>query len=56
MGARFRPWWQQIITHPETTALIALFVTLVVLVMLGVYLFNWNWTGFSGNNKSNKTL
>src|SRR5260221_1849855 len=56
MVARFRSWRQQIITHPVTTVLISLFVTLVVLVILGGYKLNWNWTGFNGNNKSGKTL
>jgi len=56
MVARFRSWRQHIRTHPVTTVLISLFVTLVVLVILGGYKLNWNWTGFNGNNKSGKTL
>jgi Pentapeptide repeats (8 copies) len=56
MGAVFRSWWQQIKTHPVTTVLISLFVTLFVLVILGGYKLNWDWTGFNGNNKSGKTL
>ncbi len=56
MVARFRSWRQHIITHPVTTVLISLFITLVVLVILGGYKLNWNWTGFNGNNKSGKTL
>ena len=56
MGARLHTWWQQIKTHPVTTVLIALFVTLVVLVILEGYKLNWGWTGFNGSNKSGKTL
>jgi uncharacterized protein YjbI with pentapeptide repeats len=56
MVVRFRSWWQQIKTHPGATVLIALFVTLVVLVILGGYKFNWDWTGFNRDNKSSKTL
>jgi uncharacterized protein YjbI with pentapeptide repeats len=56
MGARLRTWWQQIITHPVTTGLVLLFVTLVVLVIWGGYKLNWGWTGFIGNNKLGKTL
>ncbi len=56
MVARFHSWWQQIKTHPGATVLIALFVTLVVLVILGGYKFNWGWTGFNRDNKSSKTL
>ncbi len=43
----------QIRKHPVASVLIALFVTLVVLIILGGYKFNWGWTGF---NKPSKTL
>jgi uncharacterized protein YjbI with pentapeptide repeats len=56
MGAGFRSWWQQIQTHPVVSVLIAFIIALVVLVILGGYLFHWDWTGFNGNNKSGKTL
>ena len=56
MVARFRSWWQQIKTHPVTTGLIALVLALVVLVILGGYLFHWDWAGFNGKIKSGKTL
>ena len=56
MGARLRLWWQQIKTHSMTTVLIPLVIALVVLVILGGYLFHWDWTGFNGNIKSGKTL
>jgi uncharacterized protein YjbI with pentapeptide repeats len=47
--------WQQIRKHPVASVLIALFFTLVVLVIfiLGGYKFNWGWTGF---NQPSKTL
>ena len=51
MGAGFRSWWQQI-----KTALIVFVIALVVLVILGGYLFHWDWTGFNGKIKSGKTL
>ena len=56
MGASFRLWWQKIKTHPVATVLITVIIALVVLVILGGYLFHWDWTGFNGNNKSGKTL
>ncbi len=56
MAARFRSWWQQIKTHLVATILVTLVLALVVLVILGGYLFHWDWTGFNGNNKSGKTL
>jgi uncharacterized protein YjbI with pentapeptide repeats len=49
-------WWQRIKQHPVATVLISLSALLVVLVLLGGYKFNWDWTGFSGSNKSGKTL
>lgn len=51
-----RSLWRQIIPRPVTIVLTSLFVTLVVLVILGGYKLNWGWTGFNGNNKSGKTL
>src|SRR6266480_1031850 len=47
--------YQQIRKHPIVSILIALFLTLVVLVIfiLGGYKFNWGWTGF---NQPSKTL
>ncbi len=49
-------WWQRIKQHPVATVLISLSALLVVLVILGGYKFNWDWTGFNGSNKSGKTL
>jgi uncharacterized protein YjbI with pentapeptide repeats len=56
MGARFRSRWQQIKTHPVGSVLIAFVTALVVLVILGGYLFHWDWAGFNGKIKSGKTL
>src|SRR5260370_20016928 len=56
MGARTRSWWQRTKQHPVATVLISVSALLVVLVILGGYKFNWDWTGFNGNNKSGKTL
>ena len=56
MGARLRSWWQQIKTHPVVSVLIACVIALVVLVILGGYLFQWDWAGFNGHIKSGKTL
>src|SRR6266480_1829109 len=53
MRARFLLWWQYIKLHQVASVLIALFVTLAVLVILGGYKFNWDWTGF---NRPSKTL
>src|SRR5260370_25987827 len=49
-------WWQRIKQHPVATVFISLSALLVLLVLLGGYKFNWEWTGFSGSNKSGKTL
>src|SRR5258708_9996370 len=56
MGVRPRSWWQRIKQHPVATVFISLSALLVLLVLLGGYKFNWDWTGFSGSNKSGKTL
>jgi uncharacterized protein YjbI with pentapeptide repeats len=53
MGAKLRSWRQQIKKHPVASVLVALFVVLSVLVILGGYKFNWDWTGF---NRPSKTL
>ena len=42
--------------HLLASILIVLVIGLVVLVILGGYLFHWDWTGFNGNIKSGKTL
>ncbi len=47
---------RQIKTHPVVTALVTLFLALVVLVIIGGYRLHWDWTGFNGNIKSGKTL
>jgi hypothetical protein len=44
LGARLHSWWQQIKTHPVRTVLIALLSIVVILIILG-YIFNWHWTG-----------
>ena len=52
-----RPWlWGRIKTHPAVTILVILVIALVVLVILGGYLFHWDWAGFNGKIKSGKTL
>ena len=56
MGENLRSWWQQIKTHPVISVLIVLAIALVVLVILGGYLFHWDWAGFNGKIKSGKTL
>jgi hypothetical protein len=47
MEARFRSWWQKIQIHPVRTVLIALLSVVVVLIILSIlgYIFNWHWTG-----------
>jgi uncharacterized protein YjbI with pentapeptide repeats len=45
-------WRKQIIRHPVFNSLVALFITLVILVFLGGYLFHWDWTGI--NSQENK--
>jgi hypothetical protein len=46
MGEK-RSWWQQIKIHPVRTVLIALLSVVVVLIVLSIlgYIFNWHWTG-----------
>jgi hypothetical protein len=56
MRARFRSWWQQIKTHPVASILIALFIVLGLLVLVGGYKLNWAWTGFNGVKVTYKTL
>ncbi len=54
MGTWFRSWWQQHIKqHSVRAVLIALLAVVIVLVILGGYQFNWDWTGF---NRPSKTL
>jgi len=47
MVARFRSWWQLIKQQPVRTVLIALLSIVVVLIILSIlgYIFNWHWTG-----------
>ena len=47
MGAKLRSWWQKIKQHPVAAVLTALFVVAIVLVVLSVlgYIFNWDWAG-----------
>jgi hypothetical protein len=52
MGAK-RLWWRQIKQHSVRAVLIALLAVFIVLVILGGYQFNWDWTGF---NRPSKTL
>ena len=46
MGAK-RSWWQKIQIHPVRTVLIVLLSIVIVLVILSIlgYIFNWHWTG-----------
>jgi hypothetical protein len=47
MVARGRSWWQLIKQHPVRAVLIALLSIVVVLIILSIlgYIFNWHWTG-----------
>src|SRR5260370_7044216 len=66
MGTRLRSWRQKIKQHPVAAVLTALLVVGIVLVVLSVlgYIFNWNWTGLgsyipptkAGNFQRGKTL
>ncbi len=56
MVEKFRSCWKQIKTHPMSTVLIAFLAVVIILVIFGGYKFNWDWTGFNGNNNSGKTL
>jgi hypothetical protein len=40
-------WWQQIKKHPVRAVLISLLAVVIVLIILSVlgYIFNWDWTG-----------
>jgi len=40
-------WWQQIRIHPVRTILIALLAVVMMLIILSIlgYIFNWGWTG-----------
>lgn len=42
-----RSWWQQIKIHPVRTVLVALLTVVIVLIILSIlgYIFNWGWTG-----------
>jgi uncharacterized protein YjbI with pentapeptide repeats len=47
MVARFRYWWKKIKIHPVNTKLIALLgiaIVLIILIILG-YIYNWEWAG-----------
>ena len=44
--------WKKVQHHRVFTTLISLSALLVLLVILGGYKFNWDWTGFNGSNKS----
>ena len=45
--ARVRSWWQQIKIHPVRTVLITLLAVVILLSILSIlgYIFNWHWTG-----------
>ena len=47
--ARLHSWRQKIKQHPVATVLITLLATVIVLIVLSVlgYIFNWGWTGLS---------
>jgi hypothetical protein len=47
-----RSWWQQIRTHPVSTALIALLAVVIILIILSIlgYIFNWGWTGLNATD------
>src|SRR6266568_8585071 len=53
MGAR-RSWWQQFKKHRVTILTVA--IILVVAIALIIVGYQFDWTGFNGNNKSGKTL
>jgi len=54
MGARFRSWWQQIKKYRVTILVVA--IILVVAFAFIIVGYRFDWTGFSGNSKSGKTL
>jgi len=54
MVARLRSWWKQIKQHRLTILVVTIIlVVAVALILIG---YRYDWTGFNGNNKSDKTL
>jgi len=56
MQARLHAWRLKIKKHPVASILVASFIVLGVLVLVGGYKFNWAWTGFNGVKVTYKTL
>ncbi len=56
MRARLRSWWQQIKRYPVRTVLIGLFAIVIVLIILSIlgYIFNWDWTGLVAESSEPK--
>jgi uncharacterized protein YjbI with pentapeptide repeats len=51
---RFRSWWQQLMQHRVAIGVVA--IVLIVVIVLIIIGYQFDWTGFNGNNKSGKTL
>src|SRR6266480_1718507 len=45
MGARLRLWWQYVRQHRSLS--IGIIVALIIFI-LAVWVFGWDWTGFNG--------
>jgi hypothetical protein len=55
MKERPSSWWQQIKQHSfMATGIIVALLVIIVFILL-VYLFSWDWTGFNGYNKVTTT-
>jgi Pentapeptide repeats (8 copies) len=51
---RYQLWQKKIQQHPYATS--AVVVLVVILFIFLAYWFSWNWTGFNGADKTDKTL
>lgn len=49
-------WIRRSKQHPRITVFIALLVLFAMLILLGGYKLSWDWTGFNGRDKSDRTL
>src|SRR5690349_15705255 len=56
MVARSSSWWKQIKQHPIITLLIPLLAALFLTILIGGYVFQWAWTGFTGEKETYRTL
>ena len=48
MRTKLRLWWQKIKQHPFITVGIVVALLAVIIFMLAVHVFGWDWTGFTG--------